>query len=290
MAKSSIIRYRDLEPAWHTPFAKEPGFMRWLITWVGGPAGHINTNRADSAISEKTVVGMMNLPVGQRQKGLHYHSVTEIYVVLKGQLEGFDNTNHTHRAGPGDCVYIPAGVPHGVRNCGTDDCDLVWVHDGIEKVGTSVYFLDGVVPADYSHPARIQTVRFADLEPSYAAHRAKEVGVMRSMISWVGGAPGYENYNPGVAVVSDKVAIGMTVLQPAQKSVKHAHGDAETYVVMKGKALINMGQGNEELGKLDGVYLQPGCVHGIRNHGEEPVYVMWVQERPQKLGEVEYHD
>jgi hypothetical protein len=39
---ASIIRYRDLEPQWHVPGAKEPGFMRWLISWVGGPKGYVN--------------------------------------------------------------------------------------------------------------------------------------------------------------------------------------------------------------------------------------------------------
>ena len=39
-----IVRFRDLEASWTTKQAREPGFMRWLVTWVGGPAGHINTN------------------------------------------------------------------------------------------------------------------------------------------------------------------------------------------------------------------------------------------------------
>jgi citrate synthase len=43
------------------------------------------------------------------------HSVTEIYVILKGGVESFDGVGRVHRAGPLDCLYIPAGVPHGVR-------------------------------------------------------------------------------------------------------------------------------------------------------------------------------
>lgn len=85
-----VIRFRDLEPSWTTKQAKEPGFMRWFITWVGGPAGHINTNPGIAVESTHCAVGMMYLARGQRQAGKHTHGVTEIYVVLQGELEGFD--------------------------------------------------------------------------------------------------------------------------------------------------------------------------------------------------------
>jgi mannose-6-phosphate isomerase-like protein (cupin superfamily) len=240
VSMAEIIRYRDLEPARHVPGAKEPGFMRWLITWVGGPAGHINTNRDVAKVSQNTVVGMMNLPVGQRQKGLHYHSVAEIYIILRGELEGYDGRGHIPRAGPMDCMYIPAGVPHGVRNSGLEDCDLIWIHDGIEIVGTSVYYMDGIVTGP-PQVDDITIVSFKDLEPSYGAHRAKEVGHMRWMINWVAGGPGFENFSPSCAAPSNNVAIGMTVLQPGQKSVPHSHEDAEVYVVMRGKGVMNLG-------------------------------------------------
>jgi len=282
MKGSEIIRYRNLEPQWHVPGAKEPGFMRWLISWVGGPPGYVNPSKGAACISEKTVVGLMNMPVGQRQKGLHYHSVAEIYVVIKGELEGYDGKGQLHRAGPLDCIYIPAGVPHGVRNCGTEDCELIWVHDGIEKIGTSVYYFDGVVTGP-PQVEEISVINFIDLEPSYSVHRAKEIEYMRWVINWVGGLSGYENHNRGIAAESEKVAIGMTVLQPGQKVFPHAHEDAEIYVVLRGKGLINLGHGNQEIQRLDGVYL-PSCFeHGFRNHGEDPLYLMWVHERPQKL-------
>lgn len=112
---------------------------------------------------------------------------------------------------------------------------------------------------------------------------------MRWVISWVAGKDGYENFNHGIAVESEKVSIGMTVLQPAQKSVPHEHADAEIYVVMRGKGLVNLGKGNQEVKKLDGVYIPAGNVHGVRNHGEEPLYLLWVHERPQKAGSTKYH-
>lgn len=284
---SRIIRHKDLEPQWHVPGAKEPGFIRYLINWVGGPPGYINPNKQVAAVSHDVVVGLMNLPVGQKQKGIHYHSVAEIYIILRGELEGYDGNNHITRAGPLDCMYIPAGVPHGVRNCGTEDCDLIWVHDGIEKIGTSVYFMDGQVP-DTPQVDEISIVPFSSLEPNYGLPRAKEIEFMRWVVNWVGGPQGYDNFNRPVAMASERVAIGMTVLLPGQKTVPHCLPAGEVYVVMRGKALLNLGEGNREITKLDGAYVAGGQVHSVRNHGDEPVHIMWVHERPQVKGATKY--
>jgi hypothetical protein len=40
-AGAEIIHWKDLEPKWHVPGAKEPGFMRYLVNWVGGPKGSL---------------------------------------------------------------------------------------------------------------------------------------------------------------------------------------------------------------------------------------------------------
>ncbi|KAL4939245.1 RmlC-like cupin domain-containing protein [Aspergillus oleicola] len=286
--ESRIIRYSDLEPQWHIPGAKEPGFIRYLISWVGGPPGYVNPNKEAAALSKEVVVGLMNLPVGQKQKGIHYHSVAEIYVILRGELEGYDGNGHITKAGPLDCMYIPAGVPHGVRNCGTEDCDLIWIHDGIEKIGTSVYYMDGEVP-DTPQVDEISIIPFSKLEPNYSCPRAKEIEFVRWVVNWVGGREGFDNFNRDVAVASDRVAIGMTVITPGQKSVPHCLQDGGVYVVMRGKALLNLGKGNREIGKLDGAYIAAGQVHSLRNHGEEPLYIMWVHERPQAMGSTQYY-
>ena len=133
-----IVRFRDLEPTWSTRRAREPGFLCWLVTWVGGPPGFINTNRDVAIESTRCAVGLMGLPPGQRQARRHVHGMTEIYVGLQGTLEGFDASGQPHRAGPLDCTSIPAGCPHGVRNCGLDDVLLVWVHDAVEREDVAV--------------------------------------------------------------------------------------------------------------------------------------------------------
>jgi len=268
-----IIRFRDLEPSWATKQAKEPGFMRWLVTWVGGPPGHINTNPGTAVESTNCAVGMMYLPRGQRQAGKHTHGVTEIYVVLQGELEGFDASGHPHRAGPWDCTYIPTGCPHGVRNCGQEDVILFWVHDGIERNGTAVYYPDDHVFVD---APEIQLLRFADLEPGWSAPAAREPGTMRWSVNWVGGLAGSPNHNPGTAIANNKIAIGMTVLEPGHTQPAAASDVACLYLVASGEAITDAGRGNEVLGRLDGLYMQPGERAALRNNGPAPLRLFWV--------------
>ena len=287
---ASIIRFAELEPSWHVPGAKVPGTMRSLISWVGGPKGYVNSNPGFAVENDEIGVGLMYLPIGQRQQGLHYHTITEIYIIVKGQVEGYDALGIPHLAGPMDCMYIPPGVPHGVRNCGMEDVELIWLHDGMEAKGATVYCKneDDIKNAPSKQPVKV--IPLPDLEPTWGAPRAKEPEFLRWVVNWVGGPDGFENFNKGHAVESDKVALGLTVLLPGQKSVPHAHAVAEVYVIMKGKALINLGKGNQELGYLDSVYFPKDYYHSLRNHGAEPVYLMWVYEKGNRTGSTQYRE
>src|SRR5688572_6786020 len=95
-----IVRNRDLEPTWTVLRAREPGFMRSLVTWMGGPEGYINTNPNVAIESLDCAVGLMDMGPGQRQPGVHVHSMVEIYVILDGMAESFDGVGNRHTAGP----------------------------------------------------------------------------------------------------------------------------------------------------------------------------------------------
>ena len=267
-----IVRFRDLEPSWGTKQAKEPGFMRWLVTWLGGPAGHINTNPGTAIETTHCAVGMMYLPVGQRQAGRHIHGVTEIYVVLQGELEGFDASGHPHRAGPMDCTYIPEGCPHGVRNCGTEDVILIWAHDGVERNGTAVYFGDDHL---FNDAPPIELVRFADLEPDWSEPGARTPGTMRWSVNWVGGLAGSPNHSKA-AVANGKIAIGMTVLEPGHTHPAETMAVSRLYLVAGGEAITDVGDGTTALGRLDGLHVPPGDLVAIRNNGPGSLRLLWV--------------
>lgn len=281
---TTVVRFNDLEPAWHVPCAREGGYMRWLISWVGGAKGYINSNPGVAVENDEISVGYMYLPIGQRQKGLHYHSVTEIYVIIKGHIEGYDGSGHTHRAGPMDLVYIPAGVPHGVRNCSLEDVELIWLHDGVEAKGQSTYCHteDDIRNAPSTEPIRI--VQLQNLTPFWGAPRAKEPEFLRWTVDWIGGPTNFENINPDAAVESSKIAAGLTVVMPGQKQVPHRHSVAEVYVVIKGTGLAITEEGTTaQLSYLDSLYSPAGVIHSLRNHGTEPLYVLRVYERPNPL-------
>lgn len=268
-----IVRFRDLEATWTTRQAKKPGFMRWLVTWVGGPAQHINTNPGAAVESTTCAVGLMYLPRGQRQAGKHIHGVTEIYVVLQGELEGFDASGHPHRAGPMDCTYIPSGCPHGVRNCGQEDVVLIWVHDGIERNDAAVYYPDDHL---FNQAPPIELVRFADLQADWSEAGAKVPGTMRWSVNWVGGLDGAADPNPQTAVRNNKISIGMTVLEPGHAVPAAKRPVIRLYLVGGGEAITDIGAGTTTLGRLDGLYLPSGETAVLRNNGPDPLRLIWI--------------
>jgi len=281
-----IIPFDTLEPKWTVPGAKEGGFLRYLTSWVGGPDGYINPNfGAGSIVSKEASVGYMKLMTGCRQKGVHSHTIVEIYVILKGEIEGFDGTNTTHRAGPMDCVYIPKGVPHGVRNSGTEDLDLLWIHDGIEKKGAATYYFS---EAETPKIGGVHVIKFNTLEPHWGAPRAKEAPFLRYLISYVGGNGGFVNFNPQQASVNDKCALGMMVIYPGNKQVPNSLPGSQCYVVVQGTAMIKQGKKERVLKRLDGVWVPAGTVHSIRNPGHELLWVLWTHETPQKADSIKY--
>lgn len=227
-----IVRFRDLEPTWTTRRAREQGFRRWLVTWVGGPGGHINTNPAVAIPSTQCAIGLMVLPPGQRQSGKHVHRVTEIYIVLEGTVEGFDGTGETHRAGPMECTYTPPGCPHGVRNSGAEDVVLVWVHDGIERNDAAVYYED-----DHA---------FGDVPAMTLLRLPGPSG------EWVDVAR------------NERVAVGLLLLEPGEAIPPLSQPKTRFYLVIEGEMEVS-GSGDRTLSRFDGLNVPAGEPAALRN-------------------------
>ncbi|KIW86159.1 hypothetical protein Z517_01554 [Fonsecaea pedrosoi CBS 271.37] len=285
----TIIPFDGLEPKWTTPGATEGGFLRWLISWVGGPKGYVNPSLGQSLISENICVGYMKLLAGNRQKGLHTHSIVEIYLVLRGELEGYDGLGHIHRAGPMDLIYIPVGVPHAVRATTLEDVELIWIHDGVEVKGTSIYYWD---PETVPKVGGIDVLRFNDMHPSWEAPKAKQSPFLRWVVNFVGGKEGFINHDRDHAIVSEKVALGVEVILSGSGQVRHSlPGAAQCYVLLQGSVTVEAADhhgASSTLKRLDALWVPGGAVHALKNVGQESAVVFWCYERPQKEGSVVY--
>jgi quercetin dioxygenase-like cupin family protein len=58
---------------------------------------------------------------------LHKHPYDETWVVQEGTLT-FQAGDEQHRAGPGDIIIVPPGVPHKFTNDGPGRSKLVCIH------------------------------------------------------------------------------------------------------------------------------------------------------------------
>jgi quercetin dioxygenase-like cupin family protein len=241
-----VVRFADLRATWRTPRATEAGYLRWLVSYVGGPEGHINPSPETGLLSDRYVIGLMGLPAGNRQAGLHIHTITEIYVLLRGRVESLEGDGRTLQAGPGDCLCMPRGAPHGVRAIGDEDVLLVWVHDGNERRGAARYLEPGEEPP--GAPA-VTLIRGADLSP-----RQPEAvgGRLRTEATWLRGR-----------VILEELTIPAGNAEPARD------GDA-VYLVTHGRGRLTAHAGVSTLEPLDAV-VRPG---GIRNAGLEPLRVI----------------
>lgn len=269
--RGAVVRFDELNPTWNTMHAREPGHMRWIVTYYGGSEGYINDNPETGLLSDRTVTGMMWLAAGNRQFGVHEHTITEIYVILKGRVESIE-PGRRQLAGPLDCLYMPPGAPHAVRAVGDEDVLLLWCHDENERIGKSQYYDESDGRWSSATPA-VRHIPWAALEPDWSAPGAREGGTARFATAWVGASKG-----DSPAVDNARVSLGLTTIPPGNRHVPHTHPFAEHYVVVDGLAAVLGSERGEVLGRYDYVGFAAGQEHGLRAVGTDPLRVLWLQE------------
>jgi mannose-6-phosphate isomerase-like protein (cupin superfamily) len=273
-----VVRFADLLPGWNeAPHATEPGYLRWLSTYVGGIPGHLHEYPASGLVGGHSVMGVMGLPVGQRQYGLHRHTTVEIYLILQGRVETIEGEGQRQVLGPMDVLYIPVRSPHTVRTIGDEDVLLLYVHDEHEPLGASKYVTDDdpSLKEPEPHPS---VVRFDDLDPDWSAPQATEGGHLRWSVSWVAGGEGRLNLNPGVAAHHDRVGLGATVITAANSEVPQSWDTVRCIQAVKGRVAVD---GHPELGvlePLDVLVVPRSYPLALRAVGLDGTTVVWWHE------------
>ena len=59
---------------------------------------------------------LVDIEQGGEQR-IHQHAPEQVYFILAGAGE-MSVAGETRRVGPGDCVFVPSGNPHGITNRG----------------------------------------------------------------------------------------------------------------------------------------------------------------------------
>lgn len=279
-----LIRWRDLEPRWVVPHSKEPGYLRFNLSYVGGPEGFVNINTETDLISLRTSIGLMWMPAGQRQFGLHRHTVCESYVILQGAVDSLgpkvdaDKISHD-RADTLDLLHMPVGAPHASRTVGEEDVMLLWFHDALESVDAAIYY-DEDDPELAGMPAT-QHISWKSLEPSWDAPGAKEPSTMQMLTSFIGGGEGFLNHNPGQAIESERNAAGLVELPPGNAEAPRSFGSVRYCIVASGTAAI---VGHPEVGvaeQWDMLVMPQNEPFSIRAVGVEPLRMVWILEAPE---------
>jgi mannose-6-phosphate isomerase-like protein (cupin superfamily) len=66
--------------------------------------------------AEQLTTTLVEIEPGGEQR-IHQHSPEQVYFILAGEGE-MSVAGETRTVGPGDCVFVPTGNPHGIANRG----------------------------------------------------------------------------------------------------------------------------------------------------------------------------
>lgn len=220
----------------------------------------------------------MDMAVGNRQPGVHTHTIDEIYVILEGHCESFDGLGNTHIAGPLDCLYIPKGVPHGVRTIGDVDLRLLWVNDDIERWGVSVY-AEG--PGPYPAAAEVGLIPMSALDPTDARSINYDASTAPLMTSWVDCPAAGIHGTPGVSAHNARLGLGLTVLPRRDHWILSAHPTDQLWVVGGGRASVRVGGRRELVETGDALFCSANSTVDIEGDDDGPAqFVRMVQAPP----------
>jgi mannose-6-phosphate isomerase-like protein (cupin superfamily) len=96
--------------------------------WTAG--GTTGVDLIGSEHGSNVTLIIEEMPVGGRPR-LHRHPYNEVWVVFSGRGR-FTAGDEQLEAGPGDAVYVEAGVPHTFLSLGPEPLRMLCIHESPE--------------------------------------------------------------------------------------------------------------------------------------------------------------
>ena len=189
----------------------------------------------------------------------HVHDCSEAITVLGGSalviVEG-----RQYRLGRLDCLHVPAGVRHMVRNAhATEEMVAHWTFASSEPKRT---FVDGpdwvrndAVPSGRD-PETLR--RFADAEVYELAKGAWFRDLFAKRFGAVGVCGGYGRFSPGASLPC------------------HTHHYDESITILSGRATCLVQGARYELKGLHNAFVPQGKPHRFLNSGDGDMEMLWV--------------
>lgn len=189
----------------------------------------------------------------------HWHDCGEAITVLEGTptvlVEG-----RPHTLGRLDCVYVPDGVLHSVRNDSTTEARI---HSAFAS----------------PNPQRT----FAEMGDQPESGSRGADGPVPEAVSRFGASPGYE-LAPGTDfhdlfaahLGSSGICGGFGMFQPGSGLPCHFHEYDESITIVAGHAVCQVEGRQHEVGLMDTAVIPEGLAHRFVNRTDSPMGMIWV--------------
>ena len=122
-----LIPFLGLEPNWSAPRAKEPGFLRWHVSWAGGEGTGPNYNPGQAARNIRVGLDLCVLQPANRMID-EVAAGSTLFVVVRGS--GVVTTGGMPQVvGPQDAIFCPGGETVDLRALDAEPLYVVRVQE-----------------------------------------------------------------------------------------------------------------------------------------------------------------
>src|SRR5688572_14396062 len=99
----------------------------------------------------------------------------------------------------------------------------------------------------------------------------------------------YKDLYPWDELGETPFSASISIIEPGGVTMMHSHHPAETFIICSGRGTMTIDQKSTPVSAGDVVYLEPRCVHSLRNDSDEElmfVNVFWNAQPKQEKPEV----